>query len=73
MSKSKGFVPMKVTAGWIVGFVARDMGRTPTAQELADYTRQHADLWSEPWSVEQAQFALDNPGHVVNPDEAEGE
>ena len=62
-----GFVPMKFTVRWLINkVVAIDLGRHPTAQELADYTKRNPDHFPEPWDVETAQYALDHPDQILN-------
>jgi hypothetical protein len=70
MSKrAKGKVqPIRILASVPVGMCkdALALARLPTARELSTWTGDNPDLFPEKWTIEQAQFCLDNLGHVLN-------
>lgn len=61
--------PIRMTVGFVIHTVKIATKwaepRQPTAEELSNLTCQLPDLFPWPWTVEHAQWALDNQHAIV--------
>jgi hypothetical protein len=63
---------LKVHGSFIIGYLARQLGHMPTADELSRFTKAEPEMFPKPgWSVDEAQWVLDNPDALLEPTDAE--